>query len=354
VYLSNSQPPWFAFLVHPRDVAEFVEMPGGTLIRRYSESDEDFIRKASTNPPVVVADVVFGGSPMRGEIVGVPRMPDAILTPDGNRAVVEAAQLAADRGARVVGLGALTAPATAGGRALLRHLPTNVTITNGNGLTAAVARENVLEASAAVGLGQHARVAVLGATGSVGHALAHLLADDGFTLTLVGPSIERVQRSFAGLLDRVRVASGPTAVAGAEVVAVLTNDPSARLTPELPDAGAIVIDFAQPHNVEDAQIGAFAARGIGVVRGGAVRIPGFASSRDFRLPSRRDCFACLAETYLLAKEGLREHSVGQPSADYARRMATLAARHGVRACPLSDQAAIAAATTKRPRIHALT
>jgi hypothetical protein len=41
-------------------------------------------------------------------------------------------------------------------------------------------------------------------------------------------------------------------------------------------------------------------------------------------------FACLAETYLMAREGMREHSVGAPAPEFALRLEQVAARHGVR------------------------
>ncbi len=334
MYLSCGQPPWFAFLVHPRDLSEFLTMPGGSLLRKYSDSDEEYVRKATSNPPVVCDDVVFMGSAVRGEIVGVPRLPDSILTPDGNRAVVDAVKLGVQRGAHVIGLGALTAPATAGGRALLRHIPAHVTITNGNGLTAAIAHRNVLEAVDALDTTGNVSVAVLGATGSVGYAVSHLLAEEGFELTLVGPTRERVERLLGDLLDHAVAGAGLAATADADIILVLTNDASATIAPQIPREGAIVIDVAQPYNIEDDAIQGFAERGVAVVRGGTVEIPGFSCARDLRLKSKRHSFACLAETYLLACEGIREHSVGRPSAGYARRMAELAASRGVLACPL--------------------
>ncbi|HSZ69047.1 MAG TPA: hypothetical protein VK756_01665 [Solirubrobacteraceae bacterium] len=339
MYLSSSQPPWFAFLVHPRDHEELLTMPGGSLLREYSDSDEEFVRKVTSNPPVVCDDVLFMGSAVRGEIVGVPRLPESILTPEGNRAVVDAMSLGVQRGARVIGLGALTAPATAGGRALLRHVPRHVTLTNGNGLTAAVARRNVVEAAAWSPATGNARVAILGATGSVGQAVSRLLADDGFELVLIGPTRERVERLLGDLLDRAVVGRGLAGAAEADIVLSLTNSPSAAIAPRVLRAGAIVIDIAQPHNIDDERVAAFVDRDIVVARGGVVRIPGYSCARDFRLASGRDSFACLAETYLLACEGIREHSVGSPSPTYARRMDELAVDRGVVVCPLEPVAA---------------
>jgi fatty aldehyde-generating acyl-ACP reductase len=351
MYLTSDQPPWFAFIVHPRDIAELLTMPGGSFVRRYSDSDEDFVHKLESNPPVVCDHVTFAGSPVRGEIIGIPRLPDAILTPAGNRAVVDASLLAAERGAGVVGLGALTAPVTAGGRALLRHVPRHVTVTNGNGLTAAMAYRNVREVLTLLDRDSDPRIGILGATGSVGCALSHLLADDGFDLILIGASQARVEQLLGSLLDRAVAASGVASVMNADIIIVLTNDPSATLTPDLLSPGTWVIDLAQPQNIVDEALPAIAERGVTVVRGGTVQIPGYSCPWDFRLPTKRHSFACLAETYLLAREGIREHSVGRPSSDYARRIAALADQHGILPCPLTtgrDLATITPELAHRP------
>ena len=124
-------------------------------------------------------------------------------------------------------------------------------------------------------------------------------------------------------------------MADADIVVALTNNPSATLTAGLLSPGAWVIDVAQPHNVQDDAIVTFAERGVTVVHGGIVQIPGYSCARDFRLPRKRLTFACLAETYLLAREGIRQHSVGHPSGGYARDMAALADQHGILPWPLS-------------------
>jgi len=332
-YLSGD-PPWFAFIVHPRDMADCVSMPSGAFLRDHSESDEEFIAKVSSHPPVVVDEVVVFGTAVRGELIGVGRLPADMLTAAAHRAVVAAVELAVARGAPVVGLGALTAPVTAGGRALLRHLPPGVVLTNGNGLTAAVVRRNVLEASAFLGLGEDATVGVLGATGSVGAPLAHLLVDDGFRVLLVGPSRERVHRLLADLVERgAGAGAGVQELASVDIAVLLTSDPSAKLRSGILRQGTVAIDVAQPWNVEESELARFAAQGVRVVRGGAVSIPGFASGHRFGIKGR-STFACLAETYVVAVSGLREHSVGRPSVEYARAVDAISERYDVRTCEL--------------------
>jgi fatty aldehyde-generating acyl-ACP reductase len=327
--------PWFAFIVHPRDLPELIAMPGASLVYDHSDDDADFIAKATHNPPVVLADVVFSGSAVRGELIGVGRLPDAMLTTDAHRAVAAAVDLAVERGAPVVGLGALTAPATAGGRALLKRLPTGVTLTNGNALTAAIVRRNVREATARLGPGRLPRVALLGATGSVGIALSHLLAEEDLELTLIGASRGRIERTLGDLLAAGhRCATAPEALAGADVGVLLTNAGSARVTPGMVGPGTVLIDVAQPPNVAAEDVPVFAAEEVEVVPGGVVRIPGYSCRQDFGLPSPQDTFACLAETFVLAREGLRDHSTGTPAPEYVERIERAADRQGISSLPL--------------------
>ena len=333
-YLS-AQPPAFVFLTHLRDDADLHRIGASSFLRRYSDGEDDFRRKMCSLPPLVAGEISFGFGPVRGEVVVVMRQPDELLGPGGGRAVLEGLEVALARGARVIGLGALVAPATASGARLLRHLPDGVTLTNTNAYTAVLVRANVHEAAAALGLGPRARVAVIGCTGSVGVPASRLLAADGFPLVLVGRTTERVRRHLGDLeAGATRVAAGLESALGSDVVVLLTSDQSARLSPDHVSPGAFVIDFAQPANVVPAALAEFARRGVTVVEGGIVRIPDYWCGVDLGLADAADTTACVAEAYLFAREGIQAHSVGRPTPELARRLERAALRHGVRPQPL--------------------
>jgi predicted amino acid dehydrogenase len=332
-YLS-AQPPAFVFLTHLRDDDDLGRIGASDFLRRYSDDEDDFRRKMCGLPPLVAGEISFGFSPVRGEVVVVMRKPDELLAPRGWRAVLDGLEVALARGAQVIGLGALIAPATAGGARLLRHLPVGVTLTNTNAYTAVLVQANVHEAARALGLGHRAQVAVIGCTGSVGVPASRLLADDGFPLVLVGRTTERVRRHLADLEGKARVAAGLDSAFGSDVVVLLTSDESARLTPEHVSPGAIVIDFAQPANVTPTAAVEFERRGVTVVEGGIVRIPDYWCSVDLGLADPADTTACVAEAYLFAREGIQAHSVGRPAPEVARRLERAALRHGVRPQPL--------------------
>lgn len=330
----TSQAPWFVFLIHARDTQDLLQVRGSALIAEHSVDEDEFRDKMCTMPPTVLGQVTFGIGPVTGELIAIVRMPGQLLRPEGRKNISEAVRVAASRGAKVIGLGALTAPATRGGLTLVPELPRGVTLTTGNAFTAAIARANVAEAAQAMGLGDAATVAVVGCHGSVGTAASRLLAASGTDLLLIGRSVTRVERELPDLVTRARVSSELRDLANADIVLLLTSDPSAKLVPDLVRPGAVVIDLAHPVNIEPDQYQYFLDRGVRVVQGGLVEIPGYHSEVDFRLPSRRAAMACLAETYLFAREGIREHSVGPASAELAAELAVIAAGYGIRPWPL--------------------
>lgn len=337
-HLSNRAPA-FAFIVHFRDKSDLYRVGGGAFLRRYSRSEEDFQAKMCSLLPLVIGEIAIGFTAIRGELVGIARMSEQMIGAKATEAVVEGVKLVLRRGVQVIGLGALTSPATASGLTLLRHLPKEVTLTNGNAYTAAVIQRNVIEANDMLALRQDARVAVVGCTGSVGTPLTYLLAEAGFSLILVGRKAKRVQHEFGTLTDQAVFTDDLNAVHNADIIVMLTSDASARLAPRHVRAGSIVIDCAQPANVAVSSCGDFRSKGVTVAEGGIVRIPGYACTFDFGLPSPVDTFACLAETYLFAKEGIREHSVGRPFPELARRLERIARRHGIFPRPLNLSAA---------------
>lgn len=325
----RSEPPWFAFLTHMRDIRDLHRWKGSRLLRQYSDSDDEFLAKVTMLESTVIGEVLFGVGGPRGEMIGIFRMPHKIMGSGGREAIEDALRLAAARGTPVVGLGGLTAPATAAGRSLLRTLPSGVTLTTGNAYTAAVSRHNVVSAVASLALDRPAHVVVLGATGSVGVPASHLLVREGFDVTVIGRNYGRIRATLGDLAGEATFADGLGPLHKADVVLVLTSEAGALLTPGDIRPGAIVIDVTQPVNIPESAYPEFRAAGVRVHPGGLVKIRGYHSTYDFAPPIQGTTFACLAETYLMAREGIRDHSVGAPRPELALRMEQIAARHGV-------------------------
>lgn len=283
--------------------------------------------------PFVVGEIFIKSSMIRGEIIAVMCMPDEMMSRRGRDNVLAAAMLAQKRGARIFGLGALTSPATLGGRWLLDCSP-RLTITNGNAFTAAVVRHNVKEAVSFLSLARPASIAIIGCTGSVGFVLSCLLGQLGYRLLLVGRSPAAVQRRFRTLPAGSEIREFGSATLDADVVILLTHDQAAKIRPEYVRPGTIIIDCAQPANVAPVTRAELSRNGIIVVDGGLVSISGFESTYDFGISVRGATFACLAETFLFARTGYREHSVGDPSETMVETLDRLAERNGIEIVPL--------------------
>jgi predicted amino acid dehydrogenase len=173
-------------------------------------------------------------------------------------------------------------------------------------------------------LGLKAVVAVVGCTGSVGFAASQLLSEDGYRLRLVGRSFASVEKRFPRLPKGAQIVDLETAVSQANIVVLLTNDPTSSLRPCTARAGTFFIDCAQPANLSNVVRQGLRSEGVAVVDGGLVRIPNYECTYDFNLQEAGLTFSCLAETYLFARHGLNRHSVGNPPIDLCQRLEKLA------------------------------
>ncbi|QKJ20805.1 NAD(P)-binding domain-containing protein [Microbacterium hominis] len=303
----------FAFLVHPRarlseDLAR-VWRPLGAV----PEPIYDVALRRLPVPPVTMAGVSIGGERV-GHVVLVPFGARHLLAhvDEGRRRVSRAVDRAESLGADVVGLGALTATVTAGGLTLRGR--TGIGVTNGNAYTAAIVDDQVRAAARRRG-DEARRIAIVGASGSVGSGLARLLARDPIAsqLLLVARSAPKLE-AFAASLPRgihVSTAVSIDAVADADIVVLLTASADALLRPEHLAPGAVVIDGTQPRNTSPDL--AEARPDVTVIDGGIVAIPSLRLvGGDIGLPDGRS-YACFAETAILALTGHTGHfSIGMP------------------------------------------
>ncbi len=300
-----------------------------------SQSEEDFLQQLAHHPPTVIGEVTFSGSAVRGEIIAVGFLPKDMFTTLANRKIIEALELARQRGAKTVGLGGLTSSATAGGKSLLTYAD-GISLTNGNAYTASTVASQVNEAAHILGLHRPMKVGILGCTGSVGIPATRLLAEAGFELILVGRNEIRVQNLFGDLAGST-LSGDPSTLRKANIVVLLTGGGEASLRASHVSDSTIVLDFAQPGNVSPDFHRAVQGRNISVIEGGLVTIPGYRNTLDWGLKHLESTFACLAETVLFSREGLRSHSVGRPSLEFVRRIERIAKRHGVSPLPITRQ-----------------
>jgi fatty aldehyde-generating acyl-ACP reductase len=320
----------FAFLVHPRaHIAEDLARVWHPL-GRVPEGLLDAAVRMLPLPPHTLARVTLDEAPV-GHVVVVPFGARHLLANphEGRARVGRAIDHAARLGAGVVGLGALTATVTAGGATLRGR--TDIGVTNGNAYTAAIVEDQLLDLLADA---RGRRVAVVGATGSVGTPLVRLLARAGSvdSLLLVARGSVKLAALAAEVGGRVPTTTSTDIhdVRGCDAVVLLTASADALLGAEHLAPGALVLDATQPRNTSPDL--AAARPDVTVVDGGVVAIPGMAlKGGDIGLP-RGQAYACFAETFLLGLAGHRGHfSTGVPTldhVDHVRGLALRFAQHG--------------------------
>ncbi len=198
----------FAFVIHPLTIREIHAHPLYRWTRLFPDALVE--RVAAWMPPIFIARITGMVSPATGQraegllyaLSATPRQMLARRPEFTYRRVLRAARLAARRGARILGLGAFTSVVGDAGHTIARRAP--IAVTSGNSLTAAAAVEAARVGMAKMGLGElrGQRVMVVGATGSIGSAVARLVAEECGNLVLISRTREKLAALRQQLLAR--------------------------------------------------------------------------------------------------------------------------------------------------------
>jgi predicted amino acid dehydrogenase len=323
---SHSPRGRFAFLIHPRtDPSEDLALVHPLLGLLPGRAVESAMRRLPFKP-WVHSTITAQDRPgeVLGDVIGLPLTPTMLLGDDRAlvaRRIDQAIDLAVSRGATILGLGALTAPATAGGAKLRRR--TDIGVTNGNAYTAAVTATAVERIAA--GMPERPVVALVGANGSVGTAVARLLGRSAAVQDLV--LVGRTPAALAALSGDLGAtwSTDMAACRSADLVVLMTSATGAVLTADHLKLGATVLDDTQPRNSSPTL--ATERPDVTILDGGVVSTPGL-DRRGYSIGiDDAASFACLAESSLLALSGHHGHgTIGRPSLEEVDRVQSLAHR----------------------------
>ena len=247
--------------------------------------------------------------------------------------ILEAIHLGRERGAEVAGLGGYTSVVGDAGVTLAGRLP-GMTVTSGNSYTVATALQGAVEAARRLGIEiEDSRVAVVGATGSIGSVCARYMAPRAREMVLVARNRGRLAR----LAETVRAECGrephiaadvASGVRDADIVITATSSTGNIIQAEHIRSGALICDVSLPHDV--CREVASARPDVLVIEGGLVELPGDVEFGFYFGYPPKVSLACMAETILLALEGRRDNfSLGRGiSLEQVEEISRLADRHG--------------------------
>ncbi len=321
-YLQTHQPKMlgdgYAFLVHPRHIQDVCRKYPFFSILPVSVT----IKILKYLWPITVSEITGvyrsdAGEAVRGWIISTIWTPDMMMSDreGAKQHIIKAARLAESRGAKIIGLGGLTASLTNGGEALLPHLRGSVT--TGRVFTAKIVADIACDAAKLLRLDVNANVAILGAAGSIGSAVAQILVSRGFKniiLIDVGKRQERLEKLRDLLCKKasginVQLVYELNILKTADVIVAATNRPDALIRSEHVRSGAIIVDDAQPSDVS-AEVRD--RKDVLVFQGGVVHAPGVNVHFNIGLQHREDIYSCLAEVVLLASINHQgHHMVGE-------------------------------------------
>lgn len=306
----------FAFLVHSRSVHDlYRKYP---FLKIFSKSMLEKILLYTW--PIRVSTVTGLTSlktkqPLRGIVIGI--LPTARQLMEHRekalKQILLATKLSEKLGVQIIGLGGLTSSLSKGGLDLLDK--TSLNITTGHAYTAFNVTSNLFTIINEWNIDKEKiKVAIVGATGSIGSTSAQLIARFGISNLLL-IDVERKAHKFAELEHAIKKLNLNAQISTShqirdikdcDFIITATNTPETLIQADDLKSGAIVIDDAQPSDVADD---ALEREDVLILEAGVTHTPKVSSNFNFGLKDRFDNFCCMAELLILAANNWTEHYV---------------------------------------------
>ena len=324
----------FAFVIHPLSTKQLKERKLPPFF--HFIPDVAVEKVAERMRPYVISDIKgvrsATGATTEGWFVALPLTPTMMVeTMPLERVyerIVQCAEVAAERGAKLIGLGAFSSVVGDGGITVAQRAP--IGVTTGNSYTIATAIEGTLRACGLLGIDlPNATLAVVGATGSIGKTCARILSRSFGRTILVGRDAERTAAVAADIPDSEATVD-VARIREADAIVTVSSAGKDLVLPEHLRPGAVVCDVARPRDVSVRV--AKERPDVLVIEGGVVRVPGQVDfGFDFGFPDQT-AYACMSETMLLALEddpSLFSFTLGKDvTVEQVDRIGALAKKHG--------------------------
>ena len=327
----------FAFIIHPLDARRDVAKKGGiySVAKILPEPAVEWGMRFKS--PMVMSHITGIQSPTGAEaegwFIGCPLTPRQMLSLPQEfvyKRLVQCGKLAESLGAGIIGLGAFTSIVGDGGITISKQL--DIAVTTGNSYTTATAVEGGLDAARRMGINiERAKVAVVGATGSIGKTCAQMLAPQCAEIALIGRDLTRLEaagKELSGacvrLYDDVHLG-----LRDADLILTVTSARDAVIEPEDLKPGCVVCDVARPRDVSVRV--AKERDDVLVIEGGVVAVPGPNADFHFQFGfPPKTAYACMSETIMLALDSRYESfTLGKEvSIAQADETVRLAKKHG--------------------------
>jgi fatty aldehyde-generating acyl-ACP reductase len=325
----------FGFIAHPLSIND--------VTKKYKIADKVSPRILAgilkRRRPLIYPDIKgikseYDGRQALGWFVIVPLLPWQFTDLEESyviEKIVKACKLAQKQGAKIVGLGAFTAIVGNGGRMIADNI--DIAVTTGNTYTTTLAIEGTLKAAKMMEVNlKNSRVAVVGATGSIGSACAKILGPQSGEIRLIGRNefvLDELKETLEKQANPVIYKSISEGIKEADVILTVTGASNEIIYPPDIKSGAIVCDVARPRDV--SELVSRVRKDVLVIDGAIVEVPG--NNVEFGLnfgPPPGMSEGCVAETIILSLEKRYEnYTIGKDITEsMVVEMGELAKKHG--------------------------
>lgn len=328
-YRATKKPPRrCGFIIHPLAQSYLWKVPALQPVKRAPKQVRDTLEAVAARLPVIHYGTLSGavsdhnGQEVICDLYGMLATPKQLLSMNEEmvyKRLVQAAEMAHQRGSLLFGLGAYTKVVGDGGVTVTRSSP--IPVTTGNSYSASTtlwaARIMVermgLISPIRVGNRFRAKAMIIGATGSIGRvsSLLSSLVFDELVLVATQPDKllelrQEILEVSPGIDVKVTTDANPE-LHDTDLVVTATSNQTGQsvLDIERLKPGAVVCDCSRPLDVGPEE--AAKRPDVMVIESGEVLLPGAPKlDCDIGLP-KPSVYACLAETVLLTMEGRYEN-----------------------------------------------
>ncbi|QUH18908.1 shikimate dehydrogenase [Alkaliphilus sp. B6464] len=332
----------FAFLIHPIEIDD--------IYRKYKYlkilpkmMTEKVVSNVSPSVISKITDIKSESQEAEGWFIGVPLTSSMMMNMQYKyvlKRIIDSGRIAEKLGARIIGLGAYTSVVGDAGVTVAKNL--NIAVTTGNTYTVAAAFEATRNACNLLGKNlQESEVAIVGATGSIGKVCAELACREAKKVILVGRNIQRLigiklefHQKYGYRVEVECCTNVSDGIENADVVITVTSSVDDVIKAEYIKSGAVVCDVARPRDV--SKLVQEKRKDVLVIEGGVIEVPKEVNFNfNFGFPEGL-CYACMAETMILALEGKYENfSLGREmQIEKVDEINKLAEKHGFKVAGL--------------------